>query len=141
LLQENTPCLIKNLLDHGFKVLLETNGSLDISAVDPRCARIVDIKLPGSGAAEKNNLKNIALLHERDELKFVIAGEKDYLAAKDLLKLIPQEKAGRIVINFSPVSSTLDPAELAAWILADRLLVRLNLQLHKCLWPGEMRGV
>jgi len=141
LLQEDTPLLIRALLDKGFQVLLETNGSLDIGAVDGRCHRIMDVKLPQSGAAAQNRLENLPLLKKGDELKFVIGGREDYDYAGRIMKLIPLDIRGEIVINFSPLFGTIEPRLLAAWILADRLPVRLHLQLHKLIWPPEIRGV
>lgn len=129
--------LLTALCDAGYSVSLETSGALDISGVDPRVARIVDLKPPGSGEAEKNRWENLALLRPTDELKFVLASRADYDWAKSVL-------AGRRIgelcpVLFSPVADALPPAELAGWILADRLPVRFQLQLHKLLW-GDERG-
>ena len=141
LLQAETPRLIRELLDKGYQVLLETNGSLDVSPVDPRCARIIDVKLPTSGESQHNYLDNIINLTENDELKLVIASLDDYAYAKEIIASIPPELLATIVINLSPVFGEISPGLLAAWILADHLPVRLNLQLHKVLWPADMRGV
>jgi 7-carboxy-7-deazaguanine synthase len=141
LLQEGATSLIKSLLDKGFRVLLETNGSLDISPVDPRCIRIIDVKLPSSGELESNYLNNLKQLRNNDELKFVIGGPEDYCYAKKILLMIPEDILKHITINFSPVFGRMEPRLLAEWILADRLDVRLNLQLHKIIWPSETRGV
>ncbi len=141
LLQEGATSLIKSLLDKEFQVLLETNGSLDVGSVDPRCIRIIDVKMPSSGESEKNYLKNLSRLRNKDELKFVIGGKEDYDYAKKILRLISEIKAVKITINFSPFSGRMEPRLLAEWILADRLDVRLNLQLHKIIWPAETRGV
>ncbi len=141
LLQEDTPLLIRALLDKGFQVLLETNGSLDIGAVDGRCHRIMDVKLPQSGAAAQNRLENLPLLKKGDELKFVIGGREDYDYAGRIMKLIPLDIRDKLVINFSPLFGMIEPRLLADWILADRLPVRLHLQLHKLIWPPEIRGV
>ena len=138
LLQEETPPLIGRLLDEGYTVLLETNGSMDISTVDAKCARIVDIKCPSSGMAGQNDLRNLKRLRARDELKFVIGDRRDYEFARDLLTTLP---AARLKINFSPVFGALAPRSLAEWIISDRLPVRLNLQLHKIIWDPEARGV
>jgi 7-carboxy-7-deazaguanine synthase len=138
LIQEEAPSLIGRLLDEGHTVLLETNGSVDISVVDKRCARVVDIKCPSSGMAAKNDLRNLKRLRARDELKFVIGNRQDYEFAKDLLSTLPA--AGQ-KINFSPVFGSLAPRPLAEWILDDRLPVRLNLQLHKIIWGPKARGV
>ena len=128
LIQAGTPPLICGLLDAGHTVLLETNGSMDIGAVDSRCIRIVDIKCPSSGMAKQNDLRNLKKLGARDELKLVIANRQDYEFARNLLSSLP---AVQYKINFSPVFGVLDPRTLAEWILEDRLAVRLNLQLHK----------
>lgn len=141
LLQEETPLLVGNLLDRGQRVLLETNGSLDVSLVDRRCVKIIDVKLPSSGEAQRNYLHNLDLLNDKDELKFVIGSREDYDYTRKIINLIPQELLDKIVVNISPVFSTMAPELLAAWILQDRLLVRLNIQLHKILWPANMRGV
>ena len=141
LIQEETPLLISNLLDKGYRVLLETNGSLDVSMIDRRCVRIIDIKLPGSGEAHRNFLENLNELHDKDELKFVIGGQNDYVYAKEILNRIPEDLSEKIVINFSPLWGMLEPALLADWILNDRLAVRLNIQLQKIIWPPGMRGV
>ncbi|MGD0401264.1 MAG: radical SAM protein [Syntrophobacteraceae bacterium] len=138
LIQADTPLLIGGLLDAGHTVLLETNGSIDIGVVDPRCIRIMDIKCPSSGMAGQNDLRNLQKLGVQDELKFVIGSREDYEFARDLLSTLP---AARYKINFSPVFGSLALRSLAEWILEDRLPVRLNLQLHKIIWGPETRGV
>jgi len=138
LIQADTPLLIGGLLDAGHTVLLETNGSIDIGVVDPRCIRIMDIKCPSSGMAGQNDLRNLKQLRVHDELKFVIASREDYEFAKELLSTLP---ASRCKINFSPVFGSLAPRSLAEWILEDHLPVRLNLQLHKIIWGPEARSV
>lgn len=129
--------LLTALCEAGYSVSLETSGALDIDEVDARVSRIVDIKAPGSGEAERNLWSNLDKLNRRDELKLVLASEEDYLWAKDLL----QEKAlaERCEVLFSPVQGALAPATLADWILRDRLPVRFQLQLHKVLW-GNTQG-
>ncbi len=138
LIQAETPSLIRRLLDAGHTVLLETNGSIDIGIVDPRCVRIMDIKCPSSGMAGQNDLRNLKKLRVQDELKFVIESREDYVFARDLLTTLP---AARCKINFSPVFDSLAPRSLAQWILEDHLPVRLNLQLQKIIWGPEARGV
>jgi 7-carboxy-7-deazaguanine synthase len=138
LLQEETPPLVGMLLDEGYTVLLETNGSIDIGGVDRRCIRIVDIKCPSSGMAGQNDLRNLKKLRVRDELKFVIGSREDYEFAKELLSTFP---AVRCKINLSAVFGVLAPRSLAEWILHDHLPVRLNLQLHKIIWGPEATGV
>jgi 7-carboxy-7-deazaguanine synthase len=141
LLQVDTPLLIGNLLDRGYRVLLETNGSLDVSQVDRRCVKIIDVKLPSSGEAQRNYLHNFDLLNDKDELKFVIGGRDDYDYARKIINFVPKELLDKIVVNISPVFSTMAPEVLAEWILQDHLTVRLNIQLHKILWPANLRGV
>jgi 7-carboxy-7-deazaguanine synthase len=141
LLQEETPELIRRLLEKGFRVLLETNGSLDVSPVDPRCVKILDIKCPSSGEAENNRFGNLEHLTELDEIKFVIGDRGDYDYAREKLSLIFQKTTGKNIIHFSPLHGRMEPRMLAGWILEDRLPVRMQLQIHKILWPAERRGV
>jgi 7-carboxy-7-deazaguanine synthase len=127
--------LLTTLCDTGFDVSLETSGALDIAAVDPRVCRVVDIKTPASGEAHRNLWENLALLTPRDALKVVICDRADYDWAKAQL-------AGRDLpcpVFFSPSHDDVPPGTLADWILADRLPVRLQVQLHKVLW-GDVRG-
>ncbi|MFH1887872.1 MAG: radical SAM protein [Pseudomonadota bacterium] len=140
LLQEQTPALLSGLLSKGFQVLVETNGSLDIRIAPSRCVRIVDIKCPSSGMADKNDLENLNRLGPRDEVKFVMADREDYDFARRLVALLDMDNARVNPVHFSPVSGRLEPRELAEWILADHLDVSLGLQLHKILW-GDRRGV
>ena len=143
LMQEDTPELISRLLATGYSVLLETNGSQDIGRVDPRCARIVDIKCPSSGMQGQNDLRNLDKLSAKDELKFVIGCREDYEFARDLLTgaQCKGPAARELRAGFSPVFGVLAPRILAEWILQDRLAVRLSLQLHKLIWDPEKRGV
>lgn len=129
--------LLVALCDAGHSVSLETSGALDIGGVDPRVARIVDLKAPGSGETAKNRWENLDLLTPRDELKLVLASREDYdwaLAACRRHRLFE-----RCPVLFSPVHGALDPAQLAQWILDDRLPLRFQLQLHKLLW-GNAKG-
>lgn len=141
LLQRDTPMLVDRLLEHGHQVLLETNGSRDISIVDSRCVKIVDIKCPSSGQADRNDLNNLGRLAGRDELKFVIGSRDDYEFAKGVLDSAKDRmtEAGRV--HFSPVFGLVPPRMLAEWILKDHLNARLNLQLHKIIWGPDQRGV
>lgn len=139
LLQPGALPLMVELSDAGYEVLLETGGGVDISGVDPRVRRIVDVKCPGSGEAENNHWPNLDVLSERDELKFVLAGMEDYLWARDLV--VGQRLHERCPVHFSPVHGEVDLEDLAGWILKDRLPVRLQLQLHKFIWGSEARGV
>ncbi|MFN3883156.1 MAG: 7-carboxy-7-deazaguanine synthase QueE [Rhodocyclaceae bacterium] len=135
LAQAACPALLTALCDAGYSVSLETSGALDISVVDARVFRIVDVKAPGSGEAEKNRWENLAYLQPTDELKFVLASRADYDWAKSALA--ERHLAEICPVLFSPVADRLAPAELAEWILADRLPVRFQLQLHKMLWGSE----
>jgi 7-carboxy-7-deazaguanine synthase len=139
LLQPGALPLLRGLCDRGYQVLLETGGGVDVSGVDPRVHRIVDVKCPGSGEAENNHWPNLELLTDRDELKFVVADEDDYRWARELVR--ERRLAERCPVHFSPVHGELDPETLAGWILRDRLPVRLQLQIHKLLWGADTRGV
>ncbi|MGE5466991.1 MAG: 7-carboxy-7-deazaguanine synthase QueE [Ignavibacteria bacterium] len=127
--------LLAALCDAGYSVSLETSGALDIGGVDARVSRIVDLKAPGSGEAAKNRWENLELLTPHDELKLVLASEADYQWAKGVLR--ERGLDARCTVLFSPVQGQLDPAQLAEWILRDRLPVRFQLQLHKLLWGNE----
>lgn len=137
LAQRECLALLQALCDAGYSVSLETSGALDISRVDPRVSRIVDIKTPGSGEAEKNRWANLAVLTPHDELKFVICDAADYEWARQQVQ--EHQLGARCPVLFSPVAGKLDPSQLADWILRDRLDVRFQLQLHKLLWR-EDRG-
>lgn len=139
LLQPGCLPLLTALADRGYEVLLETGGGLDIAPVDPRVRRILDIKCPASGEAANNRWENLGHLRATDELKFVVADRGDYDWAKGVIT--ERSLAGVCPIHFSPVWESCPPAELAAWILADRLPVRLTLQQHKILWGKDTRGV
>jgi 7-carboxy-7-deazaguanine synthase len=140
LLQDGATDLITVLLDTGYEVLLETNGSRPIEGVDPRCVRIVDVKCPGSGESERMHWENLAHLTVKDQLKFVIQDRTDYEYAVSVTRrkpdLLPWDH-----LLFSPVRDALPPRELARWMLADGLAVRLHLQLHPIIWPDRDRGV
>ncbi|HUV50204.1 MAG TPA: radical SAM protein [Anaerolineae bacterium] len=140
LFQDNTPLLISKLLEKGYEVMMETNGTFDISMVDKRCVKIVDIKCPTSGESDRNDLENLKRLNQKDQVKFVIGNRKDYEYAKDITKLISPEFAEKNIL-FSPVSGEITCAKLAKWILEDNLNIRLHLQVHKIIWPDKQRGV
>ena len=140
LIQEDTPDLIKRLLEIGYTVLLETNGTMDIGVVDKRCIKIMDIKCPFSGEARKNNYENIKKLSPKDEIKFVIADRRDYEFAKSVLNEWSIAPFNPNPVHFSPAYGILDPKLLSEWILKDGIDVRLNLQIHKFIW-GDKRGV
>ncbi|MBN2333475.1 MAG: radical SAM protein [Deltaproteobacteria bacterium] len=137
LLQPETPRLIDRLLAAGRKVLLETNGSQDISRIDQRVQIILDIKTPGSGMAECNRLENLSSLGDNCQVKFVLTDEDDFWWSRDFIRL---HLSSVSEILFSPVHGLLAPRRLAELILQEQLPVRLQLQLHRLLWPGEERG-
>lgn len=137
LAQKNCLPLLEALCDAGYDVSLETSGALNISGVDPRVSRIVDLKAPGSGEVSKNHWENLALLTSRDELKFVLTDRADYEWARDAIA--ERHLASVCPLLFSTVQGKLKPVDLAEWILADRLPVRFQMQLHKLLW-GNMQG-
>jgi 7-carboxy-7-deazaguanine synthase len=152
LLQKNVLPLMKELCDRGLTVLLETSGAHDISPVDPRVIRIMDLKTPSSSESDRNLLQNIRHLHPGDEVKFVIGSREDFDWACRMVSehgLLNKVAA----VLFSPVHphagmtgqtaghAGLDPKLLAEWILADKLDVRMQLQIHKYIWPAEQRGV
>ncbi|HVZ34960.1 MAG TPA: radical SAM protein [Polyangiaceae bacterium] len=140
LLQAGVIPLLRELCDAGKTVLIETSGERDISAIDPRVHRIVDVKAPGSGESAKNRLENLSLLTPRDELKLVLADRADYEWARALT--VREALHARVKhVLFSPVHGVLDPRELVAWVLADALPVRVNLQLHKYVWGPATPGV
>jgi 7-carboxy-7-deazaguanine synthase len=137
LLQPDVLPLMERLADAGYEVLLETGGGLDVSGVDPRVHRILDVKCPGSGEAEANRWENLDLLRPGDEVKLVLADEADYRWAK---RLVEERRLAEICpVLFSPVAGELEPRRLAEWILRDRLPVRFQTQLHKLLW-GDAPG-
>jgi len=139
LLQPASPELLKRLCDAGHEVLLETSGAHDIFPIDPRVVRIVDVKCPSSGETARMLWSNLDRLRQGDEVKFVVADRADYDFARGVISRY--DLAGRCTVLVGPVAGRLAGHELAEWILADRLPVRLNLQLHKILWPGKDRGV
>ena len=139
LLQDETYILCSRLLDAGVTVLLETNGSIVIKDVDQRVHRILDLKCPGSGMDKCMNLQNVDYLTVRDEIKFVISHREDFEWALEILK--QHELQGRAHVLFSPVSDILHPQKLAEWILQEKLNVRLQLQIHRYIWPDTLRGV
>ncbi len=130
--------LLTSLCDQGYAVSLETSGAIDVSGVDPRVHKVVDIKCPGSGEVAKNRYENLDHLLPHDQLKFVIADRADYDWSAALL--LERALAERCTVLFSPVADQLRAADLADWIVADRLPVRFQMQLHKVLWgnaPGR----
>ena len=137
LAQKGCLALLSALCDAGHDVSLETSGALDIAEVDARVARIVDLKAPGSGEVDKNRYDNIPLLRASDEVKIVLADAADYDWARAQIATHGLDR--RCSVLLSPVAGALDPAELAEWVVRDRLPVRFQLQLHKILW-NDARG-
>jgi 7-carboxy-7-deazaguanine synthase len=127
--------LVARLCDAGFEVSIETSGALDISVLDPRATRVMDVKTPGSGEAGRNLPDNLPQLRPRDAAKFVICDRADYDWSREFVAR--HGLAARCEVLFSPCWGRVAPAELAEWILADRLPVRFQLQLHKILWGDE----
>ena len=138
LLQENVYPLLEQLLAEDRTVLLETNGSISLENVPEKVVKIMDVKCPGSSMHEKMNLDNFGFITPADEIKFVISSRQDYNWAKELVST--HNLPGRATVTFSPVVSRIAPPELAGWIMADYLPVRLRLQLHTILWPERTRG-
>ncbi|MDH4228095.1 MAG: radical SAM protein [Deltaproteobacteria bacterium] len=137
LVQSNVCGLLERLADEGYTVLLETNGSVDLSGVDKRVIKIVDIKCPSSGHDGSFDMANLAFIGHDDEIKFVINDEADYEFAKRFVEECVHDRTTKIL--FAPVRPGLEPSLLAEWILRDGLGVRLQLQVHKYIWEGEGR--
>lgn len=144
LLQEACPALARALLEAGFTVLVETSGALPVHILPPEAIRIMDLKCPGSGMADRNDWTNVDALTGRDEVKFVIGDRGDYEWSKDAVERLGLTKRCHAVL-FSAAGGAGDgglaPRDLAQWILADGLDVRFQLQLHKYVWPPDERGV
>ena len=140
LLQEGVYDLMDRLLADGHTVLLETGGHRPIDRVPAQVVKIVDVKCPGSGEADKNHWANLERLAPHDEVKFVVLDRADYEFARDVVTRtqLPSRAAA---ILFSPVHDVLDPKTLSEWVIADRLPVRVQLQLHKLIWSPTTRGV
>lgn len=140
LAQPGCPELAQCLLDRGYRVLVETSGALPIAKLPSETIKIMDLKCPGSGMCEENDWSNIEALSARDEVKFVIGGREDYEWSREVVQRYNLPGRCREVL-FSPVHGVLEPRRLAGWILEDELLVRLQLALHKYIWPPGQRGV
>jgi 7-carboxy-7-deazaguanine synthase len=134
LAQKRCLALLQRLCDAGFLVSLETSGALDVGEVDPRVVKVMDLKAPGSGEVSRNLWSNLDALTSNDQVKFVLADRTDYDWACGVLA--ERGLADRCEVLFSPVHGKLEPRDLAEWILADRLPVRMQIQLHKLLWGG-----
>ncbi len=137
LAQKNCSVLLTRLCEAGYQVSLETSGALSIAALDPRVVRVMDLKTPGSGESERNLMENLPLLTAQDQVKFVICDRSDY--EWSCAMVAEQGLAQRCQVLFSPSHEQLHPRQLADWILADKLPVRLQVQLHKYLW-GNVPG-
>ena len=140
LIQSDTPMLVSKLLDNGYVVMMETNGSLDISRVDPRCIKVLDIKCPSSNESKKIDVKNLKKLRSKDQIKFVIGNHEDYTFAKNIISSHCPDFPGNRIL-FSPVYGKMPTDKLAEWILKDHLNVRLHLQIHKYIWPDKEKGI
>jgi Organic radical activating enzymes len=140
LIQSTTPDLAMRLAHEGYEVLVETNGSRDISLLPHPIKRIMDLKGPSSGEMDRNRFENLLYLRHGDEVKFVIADSNDYEWAKVTIGG-GDYPAATVDTLFSPVQGRLEARQLAEWIILDRLPVRLNLQVHKYIWPDVERGV
>jgi 7-carboxy-7-deazaguanine synthase len=130
---------VTRLLDRGWEVTVETSGHVSVEPLDRRATAIMDVKTPGSGESARMDWENLERLKPSDELKFVIDGRADYEWSRELVR--ERRLHERCSVLFSPVHGPLAPGTLARWVLEDGLPVRLQLQLHKYLWPGEQRGV
>ena len=139
LLQEETPQLVDLLLENGYTVLIETAGSIDISCVSKKAVRIVDMKCPGSGMLDKNLYKNLDLVTDKDEVKFVIKDKADFDWAVNLIKKHDLESKTQILI--SPVYGEMDQEKLTEWLLESGINARLQVQLHKIIWGPDKTGV
>ena len=137
LAQKSCLSLLTNLCDHDYSVSLETGGALDISEVDPRVVKVMDIKTPASEEVGKNNWDNIYYLREQDQVKFVICNQSDYVWAKNIVTEFKLQD--RCEVLFSSSYDELEPKQLAEWIIQDQLEVRFQLQVHKVLW-GDLAG-
>ncbi|MCZ6564910.1 MAG: 7-carboxy-7-deazaguanine synthase QueE [Gammaproteobacteria bacterium] len=137
LAQKTCLSLLSNLCDQNYCVSLETSGALDVSQVDPRVIKVMDIKTPASNEAEKNLWENVNYLREQDQVKFVICNQADYIWSKNIIE--EYQLTHRCEVLLSPSYEQLEPRQLAEWILKDQLNVRFQLQLHKILW-GDKPG-
>ncbi len=140
LLQKNVLPLMTQLCDLGLTVLLETSGAHDISKVDPRVRRIMDLKTPGSGEVQRNRFANIEHLNGRDEVKFVIGSREDYLWTREQIETHRlAHRCGTVLL--SPIFGRIEPRQIVEWMLEDQLPARFQLQLHKFIWAPETKGV
>jgi len=139
LLQDGIYILMRELIKRDYTILLETNGSITLSKVDGKVIKIVDLKCPSSGMSHKMDFSNIHYINKKDQVKFVIGDRRDYNWAKEIINRYNLLEI--IQVLMSPVHQTLEPKILAQWILDDRLQVRFQIQLHKCIWGSDIRGI
>ena len=137
--QEEVNILIDSLLESGYSVLLETNGSLSIEKVDRRVVKIVDLKCPDSGMSEYMRWENLSYLSEHDQVKFVLSSRRDYEWAKEMIAKYPL--LSEVEVLLSTAYGLLEPKDVVKWMLDDKLNVRFQLQIHKYIWHPEARGV
>jgi 7-carboxy-7-deazaguanine synthase len=145
LIHRNAFVLVRQLLERGYTVLVETSGAVDVAPLDERAHKIMDLKCPDSGEVERNLWSNLDHLTARDEIKFVIASRADYEWARDTIRergLDAKVERGELrALLFSPVWESMDFRQLAEWVLEDRLPVRYQIQLHKIIWGANVHGV
>jgi len=139
LLQPDLPALAAELIARGFEVMVETGGHRDVSAMPEGVCLILDVKTPGSGESAKNHWPNLAHLKRGDAVKFVVCSEADYAWSRRVID--EHQLSSRCEVLLSPSFGVVDPKDLVAWMLRDKLPARLNLQLHKYVWPPDQRGV
>lgn len=139
LLQEEAHALVETLLGLGHTVLVETNGTVPLSRLDPRAVKIMDVKCPASGEAGKTVWENFALLNPRDEVKFVVSSEEDYRYAREVIGKYRESRPFQALL--SPAFGLLSPEKLAGWMVGDAIDARFQLQLHKLVWGPDRRGV
>ncbi len=139
LLQKESFTLVDKLVEAGFKVLIETSGSISLKKLNPEAIKIMDIKCPGSQMAHKNYWENIDYLTPKDEVKFVLAGRADYDWAVDVMRKYQLDRKAAVL--FSTVFGAIEPIQVVEWILQDKLPVRFQLQMHKFIWHPETKGV
>lgn len=139
LLQKESFALVDKLIESGFKVLIETSGSISLEKLNPEAVKIMDIKCPGSKMEHKNRWENIDYLTPKDEVKFVLADRADYDWAVAVMRKHQLDR--KVSVLFSTVFGALEPVKVVEWILQDRLPVRFQLQMHKFIWHPETKGV
>jgi len=140
LMQKNTPVLVKKLIEMGFETLVETNGTYDIDMIEKDCIKIMDIKTPSSNMVKFNLYSNLEKLENKDQLKFVVLDKDDFNFALDVLKNTKLKIRPENII-FSPVFNKTDLREIASWVINEKPDSRMQIQMHKVIWPESMRGV